>query len=149
MSMGFFDQSQSNVEKIVEWSLNLMPFCHLHLMSVTSSPTPPPPPHPWLNSCSFFLPLMDQTKLHSPRKTSIKYGSSSLKNTGLLRKILWNLRLHPPPPSPPSPAKEIVFFYSTPKQILNFLNLSLNNSIGPQPGVKDVKCSSLSILLLT
>ena len=111
-------------------------------------PNPATPPHPWLNSCSFFLPLMDQTKLHSPRKTSIKYGSSSLKNTGLLRKILWNLKLHPPMPPPP-PCKRYSFFYSTPKKILNFLNLPLKNSIGPQPGVKDVKCSSLFILLLT
>ena len=52
------------------------------------------------------------------------------------------------PPHHP-PAKEIVFFfYSTPKQILSFLNLPLKNSIGPQPGVNDVKCSSLFILFL-
>lgn len=51
------------------------------------------------------------------------------------------------PPHHP-PAKEIVFFYSTPKQILIFLNLPPKNSIGPQPGVKDVKCSSLFILFL-
>ena len=51
------------------------------------------------------------------------------------------------PPHHP-PAKEIVFFYSTPKEILIFLNLPLKNSIGPQPGVKDVKCSSLFILFL-
>ena len=46
MSMGFFDQSQSNVEKIVEGSLSLTLFCHLHLTSVTSSPIPPPPATP-------------------------------------------------------------------------------------------------------
>ena len=41
-SMGFFDQSQSNVEKIVEGSFKLTLFCHLYLISVTPSPTLPP-----------------------------------------------------------------------------------------------------------
>lgn len=50
------------------------------------------------------------------------------------------------PPTTP-PAKEILF-YSTPKQILNFLNLSLKNSIGPQLGGKDVKYISLFIFFL-
>ena len=71
MSMGFFDQSQSNVEKIMEGSLNLTLFCQLHLISVTSL----------VELLLLLLTLMDQTKLHSPRKTSIKYGSSSPKNT--------------------------------------------------------------------
>ena len=84
MSMGFFDQSQSNVDKIMEGSLNLTLFCQLYLISVTSSPTPPPPTPPLVELLLLLLTLMDQTKLHSLRKTSIKYGSSSLKNTGLL-----------------------------------------------------------------
>ena len=68
MSMGFFDQSQSNVEKIVEGSWSLTLFCHLRLTSVTSSPIPPPPHHAWLNSCSFFLPLwIKQNCIHPGR----------------------------------------------------------------------------------
>ena len=41
-----------------------------------------------------------------------------------------------PPNPPPPPQTNNSIFYSTPKQILNFLNLPLKNSIGPKPGVK-------------
>ena len=51
------------------------------------------------------------------------------------------------PPTTPCQRNSFIF-YSTPKQIFIFFNLPLKNSIGPQPGVKDVKCSSLFILFL-
>ena len=41
-----------------------------------------------------------------------------------------------------SPLKNSKFFYSTPKEILNFYNLSLENSMVPQPGGADIKCNS-------
>ena len=42
-----------------------------------------------------------------------------------------------------SPLKNSIFFYSTPKEILNFGNLPLENSIVPQPGAgADIKCNS-------
>ena len=44
-----------------------------------------------------------------------------------------------------SPLKNSKFFYSTPKEILNFYNLSLENSKVPQPGGADIKCNSLPI----
>ena len=34
-----------------------------------------------------------------------------------------------------SPPKNSIFFYSTPKEILNFYNLPLENSMAPPPGV--------------
>ena len=39
-------------------------------------------------------------------------------------------RFNPPPPPPPP--KEFHIFYSTPKEILNFSNLSQKNSISGQ-----------------
>ena len=33
-----------------------------------------------------------------------------------------------------SPPMNFIFFYSTPKEILNFYNLPLENSVVPQPG---------------
>ena len=41
-----------------------------------------------------------------------------------------------------SPLKNSKFFYSTPEEILNFYNLSLENSMVPQPGGADIKCNS-------
>ena len=41
-----------------------------------------------------------------------------------------------------SPLKNSKFFYSTPKEILNFYNLSLENSMVPQPGGADITCNS-------
>jgi len=35
-----------------------------------------------------------------------------------------------------------IFFYSTPKEILNFYDLPLENSVVPQPGGADIKCNS-------
>ena len=49
-------------------------------------------------------------------------------------RILWKLRLHP--------QRIPYFFYSTPKEILNFYNLPLENSMVPQPGGADIKCNS-------
>ena len=47
-----------------------------------------------------------------------------------------------------SSPKNSIFFYSTPKEILNFYNLPLENSMVPQPGGvgggggADIKCNS-------
>ena len=45
-----------------------------------------------------------------------------------------------------SSPKNSIFFYSTPKGILNFYNLPLENSMVPQPGGgcggADIKCNS-------
>ena len=45
-----------------------------------------------------------------------------------------------------SPPNNYVFFYSTPKEILNFYNLPLENSMVPHPGWgggdADIKCNS-------
>ena len=48
-----------------------------------------------------------------------------------------------------SPPKNSIFSYSTPKEILNFYNLPLKNSMVPQPGGEgggggavDIKCNS-------
>ena len=135
--MGFFDQSQSNVEKIVEWSLNLTLFCHLHYFNVCNFlPDTPLPPTttttPLLVEILLFFsyPLwIKQNCIHpgiwvflpeeyrSTMKNFVEFKASSPH--------------HPP-------AKEIVFFSfnSTPKQILNFLKLPLKNFIGPQPDVR-------------
>ena len=49
-----------------------------------------------------------------------------LKNMGLPLKNFVKIKASPP--------KNSIFFYSTPKQILNFYNLPLENSMVPQPG---------------
>ena len=52
-------------------------------------------------------------------------------------RIVWKLRLHP--------QRIPYFFYSTPKEILNFYNLPLENSMVRQPGGRggaDIKCNS-------
>ena len=59
MSTGFFDQFQSNVEKIVEASLNLTLFCHLHLISELLPWPPPPHLPPLVELLLFLLTLMD------------------------------------------------------------------------------------------
>ena len=41
-----------------------------------------------------------------------------------------------------SPPKNSIFFYSTPKEILNFYDLPLENSLVLQPGGADIKCDS-------
>ena len=50
-----------------------------------------------------------------------------------------------------SPPKNSIFFYSTPKEILNLYNVPLENSMVPQPGAEggggggveaDIKCNS-------
>ena len=49
-----------------------------------------------------------------------------------------------------SPPKNSIFFYSTPKEILNLYNVPLENSMVPQPGGErggggreaDIKCNS-------
>ena len=38
--------------------------------------------------------------------------------------------------------KNSIFFYSTPKEILNFYYLPLENSLVLQPGGADIKCNS-------
>ena len=52
-------------------------------------------------------------------------------------RIVWKLRLHP--------QRIPYFFYSTPKEILNFYNLPLENSMVPQPA--DIKYNSPVVLL--
>ena len=42
----------------------------------------------------------------------------------------------------PSPPKNPIFFYSTPKEILNVYNLPMENSMVPQLGGADIKCNS-------
>ena len=41
-----------------------------------------------------------------------------------------------------SPPKNPIFFYSTPKEILNVYNLPMENSIVPQLEGADIKCNS-------
>ena len=51
-----------------------------------------------------------------------------------------------------SPPKNSIFFYSTPKEILNFYNLPLENSLVLQPGGADIKCNgpfTFSLLMST
>ena len=48
-----------------------------------------------------------------------------LKNMGLPLKNFVKIKASPP--------KNSIFFYSTPKEILNFYNLPLENSMVPQP----------------
>ena len=57
-----------------------------------------------------------------------------LKNMGLHLKHFVKMKA--------SPQKNSIFFYSTPKEILNFYNLPLENSMVPQPGGADIKCNS-------
>ena len=49
-----------------------------------------------------------------------------LKNMGLPLKNFVKIKASPP--------KNSIYFYSTPKEILNFYNLPLENSMVPQPG---------------
>ena len=60
-----------------------------------------------------------------------------LKNMGLPLKNFVKIKASPP--------KNSIFFYSTPKEILNFYNLPLENSMVSQPGGgggADIKCNS-------
>ena len=111
-------------------------------------PNPPPTP-PLVELLLFLLTPYGSNKIAFTPEDFHKIWVFLPEEYGSTTKNFVEFKASPTTTLSPSPAKEIVFFYSTPKQILNFLNLSLNNSIGPQPGVKDVKCSSLSILLLT
>ena len=65
----------------------------------------------------------------------------SLKNMGLPLKNIVKMKASPP--------KNSIFFYSTPKEILNLYNVPLENSMVPQPGEErvrggeaDIKCNS-------
>ena len=58
-----------------------------------------------------------------------------LKNMGLPLKNFVKIKASSP--------KNSIFFYSTPKGILNFYNLPLENFMVPQPGGgADIKCNS-------
>ena len=99
-----------------------------HLISV---PTPPPP----VEDLTFLLSPEDWLKLHSPLKNWV----ISVKNMGLPLKNFVKIKASLP--------KNSIFFYSTPKEILNFYNLPLKNSMVPQPGGGggggvDIKCNS-------
>ena len=87
-----------------------------HLISVP----PPPPP---VEDLTFLLSPEDWLKLHSPLKNWV----ISVKNIGLHLKNFVKIKASPP--------KNSIFSYSTPKEILNFYNLPLKNSMVPQPGV--------------
>ena len=43
------------------------------------------------------------------------------------------------------PPKNSIFLYLTPKEILNFYNLPLRNSIGPQLGDTDINAIAISL----
>ena len=64
----------------------------------------------------------------------------SLENMGLPLKNFVKMKASPP--------KNSIFFYSTPKEILNLYNVPLENSMVPQPGAEggggevDIKCNS-------
>ena len=57
-----------------------------------------------------------------------------LKNMGLRLKNSVKIKASHP--------KNSVFFYSTPKEILNFYNLTLENSMFPLGRVRILKCNS-------
>ena len=62
-----------------------------------------------------------------------------LKNMGLPLRTFVKIKASPP--------KNSIFFYSTPKEILNLYNVPLENSMVPQPGAEgggevDIKCNS-------
>ena len=88
----------------------------INLISLYPYPLPPPPAEELL----FLLIPEDWLKLHSPLKTSIKFGftpeeyGSTLKNFVKIKA---------------SPQKNSIVFYSTPEEILNFYNFPLENSI--------------------
>ena len=110
------------------WSNNGL----LHLISV-----PPPPP---VEDLPFLLTPEDWLKLHSPLKTSIKYGFTP-EELGHTPEEYW-FTLKNFVKIKTSPSKNSIFFYSTPEEILSFYNLPLENSMVPQPGGADIKCSS-------
>ena len=56
----------------------------------------------------------------------LKNWVTSLKNMGLPLKNFVKMKASPP--------KNSIFFYSTPKEILNLYNVPLENSMVPQPG---------------
>ena len=80
--------------------------------------TPPPP----AEDLPFLLTPEDWLKLHSPLKTSIKYGLT-FEEYGFTLKIFVKI----------TPPKNSIFLYSTLKEILNSYNLPLENSMVPQP----------------
>ena len=82
------------------------------------------PPSPF-EDLPFLLTTEDWLKLHSPLKTSMKNVGLPLKNMGLCLKSSVKIKASHP--------KNSTFFYSTPKEILNFCNLTLENSMFPQP----------------
>ena len=85
----------------------------------------PPPPGPLVEDLPFLLTPEDQLKLHSPLKASKKYGLTP-KEYGFTPEEVCENKASPP--------KTFIVFYSTPKEILNFYNLSLENSMVPQKG---------------
>ena len=91
------------------------------LLLVSISHIPPP----LLEDFRFLSAPGDLIKLHSALKTSIKYGSTSWRIW--VWGISWEfIKIHT--------QRIPYFFYFTSKEILNFYNLPLKNSIGPQRG---------------
>ena len=81
------------------------------------------PPSPF-DDLPFLLTTEDWLKLHSALKTSIKTVGLPLKSMGLCLENSMKFKASPP---------KNYIFYSIPKEILNFYNLTLENSMFPQP----------------
>ena len=79
---------------------------------------------PPVEDSPFLLTPEDWLKLHSPVKTAIRYGFTPEEYWFTLKNFV-KIKT--------SPSKNSIFFYSTPKEILSFYNLPLENSMVPQP----------------
>ena len=98
-------------------------FCKILGCKIISPQIPLPRLRPWY---LFFLPL--KIKLHSPLKTSIKRWFTP-GEYGFYPWISWKLKLHPQ-------RIPYIFFYSTPKEILNFYNLPSTSGGEGGKGIK-------------
>ena len=98
----------------------------LHLISVPDPPTP-------VRNYRFFLTLKIGKIVFTPEDFH-KMWAYPWRIWVYPWRISWKLKLHP--------QRIQYLFYYTPKEILNFYNLPLKNSMVPQPRGADIKRNS-------